>query len=133
MTKIYAVSSGTYSDYSIRALFSTRELAELFIARHPLRYESWNEIEEYSLDSGVAQLRAGSSFYHVQMDDNGDCEGGAEISTYNFDAVPDSELRPYPPHRKIPKRFFNWYGWALTPEHAVKCANEHRIALLARL
>ena len=54
---IYAVSSGTYSDYGIRALFSTKEKAEEYIAKHtdtinPKLTDCYDayDIEEWELD-----------------------------------------------------------------------------------
>jgi len=43
---VYAVSSGSYSDYSIEAIFSTRERAE----HYALILSEANDVEEYELD-----------------------------------------------------------------------------------
>lgn len=53
--KIYIVTQGVYSDYSIKACFSTREKAEeyLKIATEATEdWEDWYRIEEYPLDTG---------------------------------------------------------------------------------
>ncbi len=129
MTTVYAVSKGCYSDYSVVALFSTRELAQTFMDRHPGGYEDWNEIEEFALDEGVEQMRAGMSRYNVRMGENGDSyDVGSE--TYWFTEKPDAEFRK-PAAPRINQRWFNWYGWAMSQEHALKIANEYRIRLLA--
>jgi hypothetical protein len=128
MTTIYAVSSGVYSDYSIDALFSTRENAQLFMDRHPnAGYDGWNDIEEYELDSGVAQMRAGMSRWWVQMNKNGDSSQSSVEMRMTIEDTPDAVFRISPRDKS---EFFNWYGWALSREHALKCANEHRIKLL---
>ena len=49
--KIYIVTSGCYSDYSINAVFSTRELAEEYIDAGN-GYED-ADIEEYNLDEPI--------------------------------------------------------------------------------
>lgn len=49
MKNIFVVTSGQYSDYSITAVFSTRELAEEFIKDFPRRYCDQHRIEEYAL------------------------------------------------------------------------------------
>ena len=52
MSKVYVVTSGEYSSYSICQVFTTRELAEAYIAaRQPgeRRYGGLNEVEEYDL------------------------------------------------------------------------------------
>lgn len=46
MTKVYVLTSGSYSDYHIIGIFSTKERAE-FISK---KLDSNNEIEEYELD-----------------------------------------------------------------------------------
>ncbi len=58
MTKVYAISEGSYSDYRVRAIFKTRKLAEEAIARARTvsRYDDdWNEVEEYDLYDQVPQ------------------------------------------------------------------------------
>lgn len=47
--KIYIVTSGEYSDYSIEAVFSTKNKAESYIQQHGTGYR----IEEYDLDEEV--------------------------------------------------------------------------------
>jgi hypothetical protein len=44
---VYVVTEGTYSDYHVVAMFSTRKLAEAFIAADQAR--GYNDIEEYTL------------------------------------------------------------------------------------
>lgn len=51
MNKIYAVTTGSYSDYCVHALFSTREKAERYKAeRAKMEWDDTNEIEEYMVD-----------------------------------------------------------------------------------
>jgi hypothetical protein len=51
MDKVYIVTHGGYSDYSICAVFSTRDKAEEYIQQHGNTFR----IEEYSLDENVEQ------------------------------------------------------------------------------
>jgi hypothetical protein len=51
MDKVYIVTHGDYSDYSICAVFSTRDKAEEYIQQHGNTFR----IEEYSLDEHVEQ------------------------------------------------------------------------------
>lgn len=51
MNTVYAISSGSYSDYSIRGMFSTREKAQEYINKSVCREEL--RIEEYILDELV--------------------------------------------------------------------------------
>lgn len=132
MAKVYAVSSGCYSDYRVVAVFSTRELAELFIAKHTGNWSEWNDVEEYELDSGVEQLRAGFARWFVQMREDGSGTRSDTCSEFFMDAEPDDALRAPTAHSVPGLRWFNWYGWAKDADHAVKIANEHRIRLLLK-
>jgi hypothetical protein len=49
METLYAVSTGEYSDYRVRAIFTTRELAEQHIAALEANNEWPNGVEEYVL------------------------------------------------------------------------------------
>jgi hypothetical protein len=51
MDKVYIITYGDYSDYSICAVFSTRDKAEEYIQQHGNTFR----IEEYSLDEDVKQ------------------------------------------------------------------------------
>lgn len=74
MATIYLVTSGSYSDYHVDAVFSTRELAEAFHAKHSKAHGDTNDIEEMPLDDPervAAQIR---SYWHVWLDvENGIC------------------------------------------------------------
>jgi hypothetical protein len=56
MVTLYAVSKGSYSDYSVRNIFSTKPLARAYLAKMKEMsqrggWDDWNdEIEEYELD-----------------------------------------------------------------------------------
>jgi hypothetical protein len=129
MKKVYAATSGSYSDYGVVAIFSTREAAELFIERHPDRCSEWNDVEEYDLDPGVPQMRKGYSHWMVQMGEDGSTFSAEARGGYSLGAKPDKSLRT--PQGTVHRtRWFNWYGWAKDQQHALKIANEHRIKLL---
>jgi hypothetical protein len=51
MDKVYIITYGIYSDYSICAVFSTRDKAEEYIQQHGDAYR----IEEYSVDEEIEQ------------------------------------------------------------------------------
>ena len=52
--KIYAVNSGSYSDYRVVALFSTPERAQEFMAAVP--DSDYNGVEEFELNPDTADL-----------------------------------------------------------------------------
>lgn len=51
MDKVYIITYGDYSDYTICAVFSTRDKAEEYIQQHGDTYR----IEEYSVDEKIEQ------------------------------------------------------------------------------
>ena len=51
MDKVYIITYGDYSDYTICAVFSTRDKAEEYIQQHGDTYR----IEEYSVDEEIEQ------------------------------------------------------------------------------
>lgn len=60
---VYVVTSGSYSDYGIDAIFSTKELAETYASRMDSKssYPGHN-IEEWQIDAGLPRL-----FYGVRL------------------------------------------------------------------
>lgn len=70
MTIVYAVSSGSYSDYGINAVFSTEEKAQEYIdsmSNTGYYHRSDYGIEEWGLDPTCIKPREGYSWYSVQL------------------------------------------------------------------
>jgi hypothetical protein len=115
--KIYIVTDGSYSDYSIRGVYSTKEKAEL---AHKL-FAAENDVEEYKVDNfeGVPD---GMFYYEVKMDKEGNTEE-AEIKNYQY--ADADEWQPYGDDNVC-----SFSMWAKDKEHAIKIANERRIRLI---
>lgn len=132
MTTVYLVSSGEYSDYGIRAVFSTKELAELYIQSlgDPQGYTEKMMIEEYPLDENEAHIRDGFHPYQVRMERDGTT---TKIRLDTWDASVASTVS------LVDGRYWRETGrkelWvscvAKDEQHAVKIANEKRIQLIA--
>ena len=117
--KVFIVSSGSYSDYHILGIYSTREKAE-----HAKKlYASDNEIEEFNLDE-IPNVPPGLFLYGVHMNKNGDVKE-AKI-TYAADEY--LEWHPFSGYGE-PVVCFNVF--AEDEAHAIKIANEKRIQLIA--
>lgn len=136
MTTVYLVTSGSYSDYSVRGAFSTRELADEFMER--CHDGDWNDIEEYELDAFLPQLRAGLMPWYVVMLYNGTVERAdpRTVSPYDLDEVrrngyiwPRSTAPAYR-GKGIPDAL-TITVLAESQEHAVKIANERRTQMIA--
>lgn len=127
---VYVVTSGSYSDYSINAVFSTREKAERYIDLFCAK-NGYDEagIEEWELDPYEKEMREGIRAYMVHMDEDGNVTSlrlsGAPIGESSFVRLPDN-IANYSGNR--------FYGsiHARDEEHAVKIANERRLMLLAQ-
>lgn len=141
--KIYLVTSGSYSDYRIEAVFSTYDLAEKYKHEFGLR----NDIEEFELDGGAKDISQkimdGWLFWRIALD----LKDGNYISHFSNSSSPryskEDEIEiseEYNPmykgwmesltfeSSKLPKliRVFHIYVWAKTEEEAVKIAAEKR-------
>lgn len=136
--KAYLISSGSYSDYGVIAIYSTREAAEAVAARH-----DGCEVEEYDLDPGVLRARDGYFRFHVQMDrDTGNIhrkpaevypdDDALETTASEGRRPPDNESAgKWAPYEQwIPTIEINC--WARDMDHAVKIASEHRRTMLAQ-
>jgi hypothetical protein len=129
--KVYLVSRGSYSNYSIEAVFDSLELAELYTKTFPGSggYDCEPSIETYTLNPLVPEMRAGMALYELEMDRNG------EVSYLR--AAPDVDpaavryvARPYSGGKGLPQRF-SVYVLATDEQHAVKIANERRVQMIA--
>ena len=119
MTIVYAVTSGSYSDYSIHGLFSTKEKASSYIENN--KEELWGpgEIEEWTLDERehytvktiwACDLDTKSGDLKKEWDHNKSCG-----SRYTKTGVGAYET---------------WAHSSVSPEHARKLAAEARQKML---
>lgn len=124
MTKtIYAVTRGSYSDYSIFALFDTKEKAQACIdANSP---EMNDYIEEYELNRGEKHYRTGECIWLGFMDKSGNCD--YEPSKYPYDDAIGFLAQTW----REGVYNMRFIVWATSAEHALKIANEHRAQLIA--
>ena len=127
MKKVYIVTSGEYSDYQIRSVFSTEKLAKKYI-EHAGRIigDIWDEfrIEEYGLDV-ITKYPKGKNHYVVTM----------ELKSGEFRYIGKREpegkreycvLKDYRGVENI-----HIYCWAKSEEQAKKIATDIRTKVLA--
>lgn len=117
---IFVVTSGSYSDYGINAVFTDRALAEAFVSKFNAveRYEDAS-IEEW--EANVPDLR-GHSVFFVRMTRSGDVRECNEVarSSYWLDSAPSTDLGGNLISTHVAK----------DKEHAIKIMNERRTAWL---
>lgn len=128
MAKVFAVSSGSYSDYSIHAIFSTKEGAEQFISRFVTGYDPY-EIEEYELDPAEKFVKKGLIPYRVFIDRDGAAECTQMDSMYDIPSGTEEEFLAKTYHGRPVLRVT---GWFKSSDHAVKVANERRTQRIAQ-
>jgi hypothetical protein len=142
MKMIYAVSEGSYSDYRVSAIFSTKEKAQEFIdtmkKQSDSEYDDYNDIEEYQLDPPVADLLGrGYSVYSVLMLRNGNVERveRTDNGSYDISSAGQShiwERTKAPAYRgKNVEDVLHMEVWAKDDKAAVKIVNEKRVQMIA--
>ena len=120
MTTIYLVTDGSYSDYRVLGVYSTKEKAE-----HAKRlFAADNEIEEYELDA-TPDSPPGMLAYQVSMLVSGDVK-----DTWQ-DTVEGFESRWYVTAQWGADVLVVFNVWARDIEHAVKISNEWRAQIVA--
>lgn len=129
--KVFMVTEGSYSDYSILAVFSTKEKAEE--AREALDLE--NEIEEYEMDAPSAEIihyrNTKEKRYSVYMD-----EAGNTSNVYKISDIGNKEIKSTFEVREGDRytgRNTHIYAevFAQSKEHAIKITNEKRVQFIA--
>lgn len=134
---ICVVEKGSYSDYGVVGVFSSKENAELIanaINGDGDAYEKAT-VAEWPLDPAVDELRQGLGIYFVQMQADGSVEWCVrkEVSEYDI----RGEVRMWrrsgaPAYRGQGLEDVLWVtAFAKDDKHAVKIANEHRTRMLA--
>jgi hypothetical protein len=142
MKMIYAVSEGSYSDYRVSAIFSTKEKAQEFIdtmkKQSDSEYDDYNDIEEYQLDPPVADLLGrGYSVYRVLMLKNGNVERVERTDNGSYDISSAGQSRIWERtkasayHGKNVEDALDMKVWARDEKAAVKIVNEKRAQMIA--
>ncbi len=149
MSKIYIVTSGDYSDYSINAVYDTKEKAEAAIAPF-----TGYEIEEYELNPSLPDyIKPGEKFYDITMLSDGEIpiyydssddwyyrQVDLGFNDYDQKFEMEFQLFAYPSFgpdatNKNPDRYGEWVIngiiRARDEQHAIKIMNERRIQILA--
>lgn len=140
MTKVYVVTTGSYSDYGINGIFSTEELAQKWIDANMNSSDGWhrdfNPIIEYTVDNPSQIDPVEKTQYSVAIDANtGDVVPGR---TWENKEVIGSSIRSgtvkvytisknshsYPNATHIVAESYE------SMEHAIKLAAEKRQELL---
>lgn len=133
---IYAVSSGSYSDYGINAMFSTRELAQAFIDAREWSHYDQPEIEEWELDPNPNTAREGYDWYRVTMAlQSGDAALADKRERSPYSPIPEDNVydarQGGAAHALVDGKWqlvsaFTTYVEARNQKQAIKVANKRR-------
>lgn len=122
---VYLISAGCYSDWHPTGAFSSRELAEAAIAAYKEHgaKDVNDSIDVFTLDAmPYAPDEHGLKHYYVRMRRDGD----AIVDQWADPLAPDDDDDVAPYGGRVP-----FHISARDEQHAVKIANERRIALIA--
>lgn len=140
---VWVVEQGSYSDYGVLGVFSTREAAEMMAARINEAADRCDEeatVAEWPLDPGVDALRAGLWRFDIWMKEDGSADSVYPASDWKELPAEDPshglgntfEMRILSVHPVPTKeRQLRARVWARDREHAIKIANERRVQLVA--
>jgi len=136
---IWVVEQGSYSDYRVVGVFSTKENADKIAAL--LNVDSPSDeatVDEWVFDPGIKELNAGKSLYFVQMQKDGTVERVQlrEFSSYELRSAGRAEMwrrSTAPAYRGGPNTFdVMWMTcWAKDETSAIKITNERRSEMIA--
>jgi hypothetical protein len=120
MTKVFVVTNGSYSDYRVVGIYSSRANADL-AATHFLDDVG---VEEYELDAAIDEMRQDRKPYFVRLSrETGGClDVRVNDSAYGAFSTAVGE--------DVHKALYT-HCWADNSAHAIKIASERRRAFLA--
>lgn len=118
MNKVYAISSGSYSDYGINGMFTTREKAQEYIDKSVCKEEL--RIEEYILDELVKD-----NLMPFCVEFNNGVIESIETPIYDFSIKNtfENRVRIFP-YEKDYEYYCDLYFRAKDKDHAIKIARE---------
>jgi hypothetical protein len=129
--KIYVVTSGEYSDYSIEAVFSTKELAGEYVSygeKINLFGYTGAEIEEFDLDISFPKYPKDKAHWSITLD----LKTGKTIYVMKSNNQLDKNLFYQSYHNIFTgDELLDIYCWAKDEEHAKKIAFDIRTKVLA--
>ena len=131
MTTIWVIEQGSYFDYRVCGVYSTRENAQRMCEQ--INKGSYVEatVREWPLDPGIEHLNAGRNLYLVCMRRDGTVErcerediwGDFELANWVY-LWERSKLPAF--RGKNVEDVLHGYFWAEDETHAIKSANELR-------
>ena len=124
MTTCYAITRGEYSDYTVLAVFTTRELAEAELPKYHRGKHGTAQIEELPLNPEIPGPPPGMQGYFCAENDDGSIWG----RRVSCDEMPAADQIGVLNRQVVTEPWFrawhNMYVWARDEDHAIKIAAE---------
>lgn len=128
MKYCWVVTQGSYSDYHVVGVYSTKKLAESFVKSVGARKgEDGYYIEKYPLDPYEKQLNNGLKVFNCEMNR----EGSFWLVEPAFDYYGYDEIDSFTSMFDIRDKKFVGKIWAKNKTHARKILNEFRVKAIA--
>ena len=121
MAKVYMVTDGSYSDYMVLGIYSTKAKAE----RAKVLFNADNDVDPIEMDV-TPRVPPGMLKWLVKMDRNGNTKG-VYRENCEYTASHASVWKSY----DSDEAYMQARVWAKDEEHAVKIANEWRTRIVA--
>ena len=122
MQTIWVVEEGSYSDYRVVGVFSTKENAERVADL------VGGSVAEWPIDPHIDEINQGRIPFRVWMERSGDM---AMVEQEGWGWFPiDTDIRVLDAYKNIPRRI-SGVIFATDETHAIKIMNEHRARLIA--
>ena len=124
MTTCYAITRGEYSDYTVLAVFTTRELAEAELPKYHGSERDTAQIEELPLNPEIPGPPPGMQGFSC-----GDTDDGTICANrVSCDEMPAADQIGVLKRHVVEKPWFrawhNLHVWARDEDHAIKIAAE---------
>jgi hypothetical protein len=136
MKTIWVIERGSYSDYRVVGVYSTKKRAELVLKElHKGEWYTDATIAEWPLDPGFEELNAGLTQWRVLMLKDGTVERADhyEMASYDIEGKCHVWERSKAPAYKGQgiQDALDATVWAKDKKHAVKVTNERRTQMIA--
>jgi len=134
MKSVWVIEQGSYSDYRVVGVFSSRKNAQLVMGKITNSYDT-PSIAQWDIDPCVERINAGLTNWIVTMLRDGTlerCEATGFSAYHLSDALNIWRRATAPAYKgKGIEDCLNGTVWAKNQKHAVKIANEIRTQLIA--
>jgi len=130
--KVFMVTSGRYSDYTVEGIFSTIDKAKAYMdyESRNTRYSKYNDIVEIEVDNVYNfSIRDGYKCYYGNMDEDGNIDDHG-ITSFSITDPTDNHMFENS-YRIEYDKSMTFEIKTVSEEHAIKIANDKRAELIA--